>query len=136
MMPIELVYPVVPEERKVTGVLRPTGYRVLLRILPPEAKSKSWLQMPDEVREREWAAQLWAEVIELGPDAYKDPAKFPNGPWCKTGDCVVIRPYSGTRFNVDGVDKEGKPSQELYALVNDDTVCGVLVGDAGEISRA
>jgi co-chaperonin GroES (HSP10) len=138
MTPIELKIVPIPEERIVTGVLRPTGYRVLLRILPPEAKSKSWVHMPEDVREREWGAQLWAEVIDLGPDAYKDERKFPTGAWCRPGDCVVIRPYSGTRFNVDGLDKDGKPSQELYALVNDDTVCGVLVSEdrAGEIRRA
>lgn len=119
----------VPEDDKIEGVLQPAGYRVLVRILAPDEHSKRWqdskLVMPEETRDREMAAQLWGEVLDLGPDAYKDQTKFPTGPWCKRGDCVVFRPYSGTRFTVRGV---------LYALINDDTVQGVA-REPGEIER-
>ena len=93
----------------------------------PEEKSKSLIEMPAEVRDREWAAEVRGEVMELGPDAYRDPQKFPTGPWCKQGDCVIMRSYSGTRFTIRG---------HLYALINDDTVAGVVEGDPGEVSRA
>jgi co-chaperonin GroES (HSP10) len=120
----------VPEADRIEGVLEPAGYRVLVQILPPEETARRWqdsgLHMPDEVREREQAAQLWATVIALGPDAYKDEKRFPSGAWCKPGDAVVIRPYAGTRFSVRG---------QLYALINDDTVQGVVTGDPGEIER-
>lgn len=121
---------VVPEADKIEGVLAPAGYRVLVEVLPPEDTMQRWkdsrLHMPDETREREQAAQLWARVIALGPDAYKDEKRFPTGAWCKPGDAIVIRPYVGTRFMVRG---------RLYALINDDTVQAVVSGDPGEIER-
>lgn len=119
----------VPEADKIEGVLAPTGYRVLVEILPPEETMQRWkdsrLRMPDETREREQAAQLWARVVALGPDAYQDKNRFPSGAWCKPGDAIVIRPYVGTRFVV---------RDRLYALINDDTVQGV-VANPGEIER-
>jgi co-chaperonin GroES (HSP10) len=120
--------PVNDDELELT--IEPAGYRILVEIIPPQESLKRWLNSnlvaPDEVRDREWAAQVWAVVLRLGPDAYADKAKFPTGPWCKTGDHVLMRPYSGTRFLVHG---------RLYALVNDDTVQAV-VGDVSEVERA
>lgn len=114
---VRMDVPVVPETKKLDGTLHPLGYRILVRILHPDEKEHDRLiHLPPEVREREWGAQPWAEVIELGPDAYKDPNRYPNGPWCKAGDYVLMRPYSGTRFKVDDF---------LYALINDDTVEGL-----------
>lgn len=130
-MQIELVNPKpVPEDQKITGTLVPTGYRILLQILPPSDDEQKWhdlLYLPAEARDREWQAQLYGLVIDLGPDAYADEKRFPNGPWCKKGDTVMMRPYSGTRFRV---------KDALYALINDDTICAVLTGDPGVIERA
>jgi len=117
----------VPEADSIQDVMHPTGFRILVRILMPEELSKSLIEMPQDIRDREWFAQTKAEVMELGPDAYLDERKFPHGPYCKQGDCIVMRSYSGTRFMVRG---------HLYALINDDTVCGVVHGDPGEVSRA
>jgi hypothetical protein len=64
--------------------------------------------------------------MELGPEAYKDEKRFSGGPWCQVGDRILLRPYSGTRFMVKG---------NLYALINDDTVQGVISGNPGEIER-
>jgi co-chaperonin GroES (HSP10) len=123
--------PAIAGDDNIGGVLHPTGFRILVQILPPEEHLKRWqdsnLVMPDEVRDREWAAQLWALVIELGAEAYLDENRFPLGqPWCKPGDCIIMRPYSGTRFMVRG---------QLYALINDDTVFAVVT-DVGELERA
>lgn len=113
-----LVTQPVPEEQKIEGVLRPSGYRLLVEILSPDdeelrKKQKRIVEMPAEVRDREWGAMLWGKVIDMGPDAYKDERRYPNGAWCRIGDSVLIRPYAGTRFMVFG---------KLYALINDDTV--------------
>jgi co-chaperonin GroES (HSP10) len=117
----------VPEADSIQDVMHPTGFRILVRVLMPEEESKSLIEMPQEIRDREWFAQMKGEVMELGPQAYRDDRKFPTGPWCKRGDCIIMRPYTGTRFMVRG---------HLYALVNDDSICGVVVGDPGEVSRA
>ena len=124
-MPVPRVEP----DDTIQGLMHPAGYRILVQIVPPEQSLKRWrdsnLVMPDETRDREWAAQHWGIVIELGPEAYADKARFKQ-PWCQPGDSIMMRPYSGTRFMVRG---------HLYALINDDTVQAV-VKDPGEVERA
>ena len=55
-------------------------------------------------------------------EAYKDQDKFPNGPYCKEGDWVIFRSYSGTRFKVE--------NQE-FRIINDDTVEAVVEDPRG-----
>ena len=52
-------------------------------------------------------------VMKLGPDAYQDKKKFPNGAYCKEGDLILMRSYSGTRFSIHGKE---------FRLINDDSV--------------
>ena len=65
-------------------------------------------------------------VLKLGPDAYKDERKFPNGPWCKAGDFILTRPMAGSRVKIHGRE---------FRLINDDSVEAV-VDDPRGISRA
>lgn len=120
---------VVLEADSIQGVVEPAGYRILVRIPNLEAQMREWgnLHMPEERRAAEEVAQLVGQVIKLGPDAYQDKQKFPNGPWCKEGDYVMMRAYAGTRFAV---------RRHEYRLINDDTVLGVVAGEASdEIKR-
>jgi co-chaperonin GroES (HSP10) len=65
-------------------------------------------------------------VMALGEDAYKDTAKFPSGPWCKQGDFVVVRTYTGTRLKIFGKE---------FRVINDDQV-ECVVQDPRGITRA
>ena len=65
-------------------------------------------------------------VLKVGPDAYKDTAKFPNGAWCEEGDFVLVRTYSGTRFKIYGKE---------FRLINDDQVDAVVQDPRG-LTRA
>lgn len=96
---------------------KPTGYRILLAIPAVKEKTDGGIIRPDLFRTREETASIVANVVALGPDAYKDSDKFPSGPYCKQGDWVVISSYSGVRFKVRGQE---------FRLVNDDTPQGVV----------
>ena len=65
-------------------------------------------------------------VVKMGPDCYQDKSKFPTGPWCKEGDFVILRAYSGTRIKIHGKE---------WRLINDDSVEAVVQDPRG-ISRA
>jgi co-chaperonin GroES (HSP10) len=65
-------------------------------------------------------------VVKLGPDAYKDPTRFPSGPSCKVGDFVIVRPNTGTRLKIHGKE---------FRIINDDSVEAVVQDPRG-ISRA
>ena len=73
--------------------------------------------MPDQIRDAEGIASIIGFVVSMGADAYKDKDKFPNGAYCKVGDFVIFRSYSGTRFKIH--------TQE-FRLINDDTVEAVV----------
>lgn len=103
----------------------PTGYKLLVEMPKLEEKTTSGIYLPQETKKLEETASIIGRVIGLGPEAYADKEKFPNGPWCKHGDYVMIRSYSGTRFKIG--------DQELR-LINDDTVEAV-VPDPKAVSR-
>ena len=65
-------------------------------------------------------------VVKIGPDAYKDASRFPNGPSCKEGDFIICRPNSGTRLKIHGRE---------FRILNDDSV-EATVEDPRGISRA
>jgi len=65
-------------------------------------------------------------VVKLGPDAYKDPVRFPSGPSCKVGDFVIVRPNTGTRLKIHGKE---------FRIINDDSVEAVVQDPRG-ITRA
>lgn len=112
----------VPDDVKLP---EPSGYRILIAIAKKEEKIGSILT-PDQWRKAEETASIVGCVISLGPDAYADPDKYPSGPWCKEGDWVIFRSYSGTRLKMEGVE---------YRLINDDTVEAV-VDDPRKVERA
>ena len=65
-------------------------------------------------------------VVKMGDLCYKDEVRFPTGPWCKEGDFVLTRPYSGTRVVIHGRE---------FRIINDDTVEAVVEDPRG-IRRA
>ena len=65
-------------------------------------------------------------VVKMGPDAFKDATRFPNGPSCKVGDFVIVRPNSGTRLKIHGRE---------FRIINDDSV-EATVEDPRGITRA
>ena len=99
---------------------KPSGYRILCAI--PEAEkefedSEAGLIKADETMRNEETLTTVLFVVDMGPDCYKDPVKFPNGPWCKQGDFILVRPYSGSRLVIHGRE---------FRIINDDTVEAVV----------
>ncbi len=95
----------------------PTGYRLLIALPEIDEKTQGGVIMPDGLVKDESTASIIGFVLKTGPDAYSDKERFPNGAWCKEGDFVIFRSYSGTRFKVAGKE---------FRLINDDTVEGVV----------
>jgi co-chaperonin GroES (HSP10) len=65
-------------------------------------------------------------VVKMGPDAYKDKSRFPDGPSCKVGDFIIVRPNSGTRLKIHGRE---------FRVITDDLV-EATVEDPRGIQRA
>lgn len=97
---------------------QPTGWRIL--ILPYRGKNKiGSVYVPDEYVAAQSLATVVAYVLVVGPDAYTDKNKYPNGPWCKKGDWVTIGRYAGARFRIDGGEVRIINEDEVIATIAD-----------------
>ena len=89
------------EDPKVASKMpEPKGYKLLISPVEVDEKTEGGVYMPDSIKDAEGIASIIGYVVSMGPDAYKDKEKFPTGPWCKKGDFVIFRSYSGTRFKI------------------------------------
>lgn len=114
------------DKKKASQMPVPSGYRILIAMPEVKDKTDGGVMLADSMRYQEQVASVIGFVVALGPEAYADKAKFPNGPWCKEGDWVVCRTYSGTRVKIHGQE---------FRFVNDDTIDGVIDDPRG-IERA
>ena len=100
----------------------PKGYRILIALPDSEEKTAGGIIRPEDLRKREETASILGFVLKMGPDCYADESRFASGPYCKEGDWVIFRSYSGTRFKLYGRE---------FRLINDDTVEAVVEDPRG-----
>jgi|TARA_R110002124_G_scaffold94602_1_gene238691 chaperonin GroES len=96
---------------------KPTGWRIVVLPYKAKQKTKGGIILSDKTVEESQIATNCGLVMDIGPDAYNDKDKFPNGPWCKKKDWVLFARYAGSRINIDG--------GELRVL-NDDEILGTI----------
>ena len=108
----------------------PKGYRLLIAIpRKDETFRDTKILIAESERRKEEIASIVGLVVKVGPEAYQDLEKFPNGPWCQEGDFILMRSFSGTRFKV--TTPEG---DQEFRIINEDTVEAV-VADPRVITR-
>ena len=100
----------------------PQGYRILCAIPEAEEAFDSGILKSDETRRHDELLTTVLFVVSLGPDCYADKTRFPNGPWCREGDFVLVRPNAGTRLVIH--DRE-------FRIINDDSVEAVVQDPRG-----
>ena len=97
----------------------PTGWRILILPYTLPESTKGGVILSDETRTREQLATNIGYVVSLGPDAYADTNKFPDGAWCKKGDWVMFGRYAGSRFKIDGAEPRLLNDDEILAVIDD-----------------
>ena len=100
---------------------KPTGWRVLVMPYKRKEKTKKGIILPENALEKERVATVCAYVLEVGPDAYGDKERFPEGPWCQKGDWVIFARYAGSRLKIDGGDLRLLNDDEILAIIQDPT---------------
>ena len=100
----------------------PKGYKILIALPEPEEKSKGGIIKASQTLQVEEVGSIVGFILEMGEDCYQDKKRFPNGPYCKKGDWIIMRSYSGTRFKVHGKE---------FRLINDDSVEAVVEDPRG-----
>ena len=111
-----------PEKQKkeLEKIPAPCGWRMVLYPLKLESKTSGGLHLTDDTVEQSQIATNVCKVLKMGLSCYKgQPEKFPDGPWCKEGDWVLIGKYAGARFALED-DHEVR-------IINDDEVIGTII---------
>ena len=104
----------------------PKGYKLLIALPEIDEKTEGGIIKSAKHQYEEQIATVVGWVMSMGPDAYRDEDRFPDGPYCQQGDFVIFRAFSGTRIKIHGKE---------FRLINDDTVEAVVEDPRG-IERA
>ena len=104
----------------------PKGYKLLIALPEIEEKTEGGIIKSAQSMHEENIATIVGYVMSMGSDAYANYPRFPTGPYCKVGDWVLFRAFSGTRIKIH--DRE-------FRLINDDTVEAVVEDPRG-VERA
>ena len=97
----------------------PTGWRLLILPYRGKGKTEGGLYLPDKVVEDNQISTQVGFVLKMGPMAYKDPDKFPSGPWCAEKDWVMFARYAGSRFKIDGGEVRILNDDEILAKIQE-----------------
>lgn len=109
-------------EEKAKQIPDPATYHLLCML--PEAKEEyeGGILKSNQTMQFEELLSPVLFVAKMGPDAFKDEKRFPNGPSCKVGDFIVVRPNTGTRMKIHGTE---------WRIINDDSVEAVIEDPRG-----
>lgn len=98
-----------------TSGLCPQGHAVLIKMHEEFNQQNGMIVIPDIVKDKLAAVDVYATVLAIGPAAWTDePA-----PRAKVGDTVVVTKYAGMIL-------KGPKDKKLYRMINDrDIFCTV-----------
>ena len=120
---------VVPDEETknfASQLPEPKGYKLLIALPEVDEATDGGIIKSAQSQHEESISTIGGWVMSMGPDAYVNYTRFPNGPYCQVGDWVVFRAFSGTRLKIHGKE---------FRLINDDTVAAVVEAPRG-VERA
>ena len=109
------------KEPAMDRVPKATGWRIV--VLPHKGieKTKGGLLLTDKAIEEQQLTTNVGLILNMGPDAYADKNKFPNGPWCKEGDWVVFARYAVSRVKIEDGEIRILNDDEILSTVKDPT---------------
>lgn len=113
----------IKSEKELRPGIAPVEFKVLVKpsaveVDPALARAKAaGIQLPQDVLERELMAQIVAELLAVGGNAFEDW----KPPIPKVGDTVLIAKYSG--ISVKGADGEE------YRMLNDKDISGIITDE-------
>ena len=108
-----------PTDKILDRLPNPTGWRILVLPYKGQGKTKGGIILSDTTIEERGFTTVTALVLKVGPDAYRDTERFPNGSWCKKGDWIIFGRYAGSRFGIEGGEVRILNDDEIIAVVKD-----------------
>ena len=123
-MQVEETIKTIEESKNKSQLPDPMGWRILVAMPESDEKTDGGIIKAQQTRDQEEVSNICGYVLKMGNDCYQDKKRFPSGPWCKKGDWIVFRAYSGTRLKLYGKE---------FRIINDDTVEAVVEDPTGVV---
>ena len=103
---------------------QPTGWRLLILPFRPPPKTVGGILIPDKAIDDTQVQTVVGYVLKMGPQAYKAPDRFPDGPWCEEKQWVIFARYSGSRLKLN--EEDGAAFGNEVRILNDDEILGTI----------
>lgn len=110
------------DAEKAKQLPEPKTYHLLCALRTADRTFESGIVKADATIHHEEVLSPVLFVLAMGPDAYADKTRFPNGPSCAVGDFILTRPNTGTRIKIHGQE---------FRIINDDSVQAVVQDPRG-----
>jgi chaperonin GroES len=101
-----------------TSGFQPCEYKVLLKLDPPEERTKGGIILPEEAKEKEQRESVISTLVARGGNAFEDWQR----PWPELGHRVRTVKHPGPQFK--GVDGQ------MYMTCQDKDVIGIVMEEA------
>ena len=111
-----------PDVPAATQLPDPAGYKILVALPEIKELTEGGIAKVQSTIDAETVGSITAFVLKIGSSAYSDKDRFPTGPYCKVGDWIITRSYSGTRISIHGRE---------FRIINDDSVEAVVQDPRG-----
>ena len=82
------------ETRKAAQLPDPRGYKLLIALPEPDEMTEGGILKAAKTLHDEEVGSIVGMVLKMGADAYNDPSRFPNGPYCNEGDWIITVSYT------------------------------------------
>ena len=93
-------------------MLKPLGYRVVIRVLEQEEKTASGIFLPDTAKEK----PSQGEVVAVGPGKLQDDGKRVALD-VKVGDKIIFSKYAGTEVKFEGTKYLIVSERDILAII-------------------
>ena len=108
-----------PTDKVLERLPDPTGWRILVLPYKGQVKTKGWIILAYETIEERGYTTVTGLVLKVGPDAYRDKERFPNGPWCKKNYWIIFGRYAVSRCGIEGGEVRILNEDEIIAVLKD-----------------
>lgn len=99
-------------------MIKAVGHRVLVKPDEIEKETAAGIILVQD-EDRQFAAQEYGTIVDIGPDAWKD---FTGEPWAKVGDKIIYSRYGGKIVREPGETDINKK----FVILNDEDVLARL----------
>lgn len=104
--------------------LRVAGFMIAVKIYIPPDRTDGGVLLTDNTLENARYQSCAGLVVGMGPQAYKGnnpdgTPRFPEGPWCRVGDWILLPRYEATLMTYRKVAMGLIPDDRVQAILTD-----------------